>query len=482
MADDLWEFKMRDGKQDRSSRYLRREINSEDIISLKRRASRIRYLCVRVQASNQASIRSLAPIGAAATPNDGFLFPKLQELRIIGSAHLGDFTPLSVVLSPAITIFSSSALGSSSYMNSSFLASIARRCPNLTDAVFPINVAISPRAIHLGFRGLSCLRTLALTVDSAEAMATLSHLPSLQALTLTIHDSTNATKNTKTAALGRFSSLTSFHCASKTDLSPCRSAIAFLAKPTPLVSLTLSAMASSPLQTVIDIVELLAIHVDTLTLEGLFIFETPEEMQNLPVVDAATELLDDPFHLESLKDFCSLSSLRIDVMMPVSIGIQPLQTLAHLDLMTLVVGSFSDPAYGQCTPNIELEDLIQILDIFHSLVLLGLPIDASNVQLSNKRPGGGFVHGEELALLVGSSPIGRPQDVAEFLSDIVPNLESISPSQEMIHQDGGLAVDNPNFAKWCKAEEMVPFLVRIRGQERNTTPIELSESDEESDA
>ncbi|KAH6879598.1 hypothetical protein BKA70DRAFT_1447879 [Coprinopsis sp. MPI-PUGE-AT-0042] len=331
----------------------------------------------------------------------------------------------------------------------------------------------------MAFRGLSYLRALSLATNSVEAMATvtLSHLPSLQALTLTVSSSTDIVNDIKPTALGGFPSLTNLECDSNSDLSPCRSAIAFLPKSTPLVSLALSAKLPSPLQTIVDIIELLPTHVDGFSLKELAITEIPEG-QSVPIVEAATELVDDPFHLESLKDFHAPHSICIKVATPVSTGIRPLQMLDRLDLTTLIVGFIECPVYGQCTPKIKLQELIQVLDLFPSLTTLGLPIDATNVTSFSKRPGGGWLHYKKLALLAGSSLISRTQDVAELLSDIVPDLR-ISAPQGMIRQGSMRMVDNPNFAKWKQVADMAPFLTKIRMQERNTELCGLPDPEED---
>ncbi|KAH6879602.1 hypothetical protein BKA70DRAFT_1475048 [Coprinopsis sp. MPI-PUGE-AT-0042] len=482
IADDLWDYNAPQGKRNWSSRRLKREINYSDIMSFKQIASRIRRLCILVQASSMASIRSLAAITVAATPDDGFLFPRLQELRLLGPNPLEDITTLSVIFGPAISVLRITVPLMTNYKNLSFLASVARRCPNLAEVTFGNSIILPSRSFHVPHCRLRSLRTLELMIDSAEAVVTLSYLPLLEGLTMTIASSSNITNNSMATITGGggFPSLTRLSCCSCLDLSPCLWAIDLLTTSTLLESLFLSSKRPAPLGTVGAIIELLPRRVNHFTLELLHITESEEVQQGaIPSVEAATELLEDPLHLECLQEFHSLKYLRVQVMTPISTGIQPLLALGHLDLEALVVGCFGDPVYGQCTPKIKLQDLTEILDAFPNLTALGLPIDATVVPSCSKRPGKGFEHEEVLLLLVGSSPIQSPQNVAEFLSDIVPELDGISVPQNIVFQNGRRAVENPNAAKWEKVEELVPFLARIREQERNTAYFGHSESDEE---
>ncbi|KAH6876465.1 hypothetical protein BKA70DRAFT_1576967 [Coprinopsis sp. MPI-PUGE-AT-0042] len=448
IADDLWECNVLQGQRDRQ---LKREIRYADIISFKQRASRIRRLCVLVHASSTASIRSLAAIAVASAPEDSFLFPRLQELRLMGSICLEDVTPFSIVLGPSISVLRIGVPLSNNNKNLSFLASVTRRCLNLTEVAFGNSVVVPFYSSYVPYCGLGSLEALELIVDTTQGIAILSYLPLLQNLTMTISNSIDITKDSMTPGTGGFPSPARLSCNSRLDLSPCLWAILLLTPSAPLNSLVLSSKRQSG-----------EVHDDA-----------------VPLVEAATELLDDPFHLEYLQEYRSLKYIHIEVMTPVSTGLQPLLALDHLDLETLVVGLFSDPVYGQCTPKIKLQDLIEILAAFPSLTTLGLPIDATVVPSSSKRPGKGFEHEQVLMLLVGSSPIQSPQNVAEFLSDIVPEVEGIAVPQSMIPQNGRWAVDNPNAAKWEKVEQLVPFIARIREQERNTAYFGHSESDEE---
>ncbi|KAH6879597.1 hypothetical protein BKA70DRAFT_1475034 [Coprinopsis sp. MPI-PUGE-AT-0042] len=465
IADDLWDFSVVRGERDRSTRFPKREVHYEDIISLKGRASRIRHLCIKVQALSLVPVRSLA---AATTPDDGFIFPTLQELRVIGNADLSalvDITPLSIFLSPVISVCRIPVPITNSNTNLSWLTSLARRCPNMTEVDFGNSVAMPYRSVNALFCVLGCLRQLELMIDTVEAMVVLSHLPLLQKLVVIISNSTNLADDAHPLSGGGFPSLEWFRCVSNVDLSPCLFAIALLAKTTPLLFLILEAKRPSPLKIIIDIIEII-----------------PKHMART-LSQWATELLNDPLHLESLADFSVLRILRVEVMTPISIGIQPLEMLAHLDLETLVIEYFEDPACGQCKPKIKLGDLVYILDMFPSLTVLGLPIDATAVPSFSKRPGAGVVvHNEQLFLQVSASPINSAEDVAALLSDIVPELEEITAPQKIVHRTGRRAVENPNYAKWVRAQELVPFLANIREQERNTTPVELSESDEGSES
>ncbi|KAH6879611.1 hypothetical protein BKA70DRAFT_208068 [Coprinopsis sp. MPI-PUGE-AT-0042] len=323
------------------------------------------------------------------------------------------------------------------------------------------------------------LRILELTVDSTEAMAALSYFPHLQTLTVAIASSIDIANKPTPAGSGGFPSLVTLECTSHLDLSPCLWTVGLLAKSSPLKSLTLLSNTSAPLQTMVDIIELLPIHVDCHSLAELHIRENAQTDLAVPSVDAATELLDDPFHLESLGIFHALSVLRIETITPISTGLVPLRKLRHLNLKTLVAGLFNDIAYGRCVPKIKLLELVEILKMFPCLETLGLPIDATDVPTSWKRPGRGFEHGEELLLFVGSSPINSPREVAALLSDVVPRLDATLASESIVLQTGGQPIDNPNFDKWVKVQELVPFLYDIREQERNTAECGASESDEE---
>ncbi|KAH6879612.1 hypothetical protein BKA70DRAFT_1345460 [Coprinopsis sp. MPI-PUGE-AT-0042] len=471
IADDLWEFNvLHGGNLDISSRRMKREINYQDITSLKRYASRVRHLCVQVGKNSRASIQSLASVAVATTPNDGFLFPKLQELRLIGTRILEDVTPFSVALSPAITTLHVAPPLAGDSKNLSFLASVAHRCPNLVELIFSSSVVVLSRSAHVYFRGLQGLRTLKLMIDSGEAIATLSQLPLLESLTMTISSSAKIDDNTKTIARGGFPSLVTLICYSRLDLSPCLWVTKLLTPSAPLNSLIYSSNHISPLEAAAKIIKLLPRHVNLFSLARLFITECEgAQPGTVPVVDAATELMDDPLHLEYLAEFRSIKVLRIELITPISVGIQPLLSLAHLDLELLVVGFFVNPGYGQCTPKITLNQLAHILEIFPSLKFLGLPIDTRVAgPSSSKRPGGGFEHRQELSLLVGSSPIDTPLDVAEFLSDIIPRFEGISVPPTIVSGNGTEEVENPYSVKWEEVNEMVPFLARIREQGRNS--------------
>ncbi|KAH6879613.1 hypothetical protein BKA70DRAFT_1475051 [Coprinopsis sp. MPI-PUGE-AT-0042] len=299
-------------------------------------------------------------------------------------------------------------------------------------------------------------------------------------MSMTVENSAKTANNTTTPASGGFPSLSTLRCDSRLDLSPCLWAIDILASSTPLKRLFLFSKRPSPLATVVEIIELLPQRVKLCTLELLHISDSEEVHHGaIPLVEAATELLDDPLHLECLQEFHSLKSLRIQVMTPISTGIQPLLALGHLNLEALVVGYFGDPVYGRCTPKIKLKDLIHFLNTFPSLLDLGLPIDATVVPSSSKRPGKGFEYWKELILLVGSLPINSPQEVAALLSDITPKLVDIVAVENIVIQTGGRLVENPNFDKWGRVQELVPFLSSIREQERNTADLGFSESDEE---
>jgi hypothetical protein len=423
------------------------------------------------------SIQTLAAIAIATTPNDGFLFPQLQELRLSGTSPLYDATPLSVLFNPGISVLHVTLTMATNYKNLTFLASVFHRCPNLADATFQTTVAVPPSSFQVPSCGLSRLRTLELKVDSMEAIATLSHLPLLELLAVKIANSSNF--STK-AGSGGFPSLVTLSCESQFDLSPFIGIIDLLAPSTPVANLSLTSTRPSPLTTLVGIIDLLPQRLNFLTLSSLYIAEGAiVHDDGVPLVDAATELLDDPLHLEHLNGFQALRDVQIDISTPISTGLQSLLALERLDLERLVIGSFQDPVHGQCTPKIKLQDLPEILETFPNIVVLGLPIDATDVPISTKRPGGGFEHGEPLTLLVGASPITKPQDVADFLSDIIPDLECIAVPSEIVRRDAWSAEGNPMLAKWEKVEEMVPWFRRIRDQERNTAALGLSESESE---
>jgi hypothetical protein len=424
------------------------------------------------------SIEALTVMQAATALADGPLFPNLRQLRLDISVGypMEDMTQFNIFLSPSTIIFHFIGFVAKNSTNLSFLASLAHRCPKLEDVGISSNIKLSSRSLEESLSGMVHLRNLELGVNSGEAMAALSSLSNLQTLVafmVGLNDSSSS------ATTGGFPCLTKLDCFVTGNLSPALWAIRFLTKATPLACLTLSSTIPSPVQTITSIIELLPTYVNNHTLVNFSIRELVVDADAMAVVPVANELLEDPFHLSLLGSFHALKILRIEVTPAVFIGFQAIQPLEHLDLETLVVGYFENGVYAQYTPKIRLQDLVQVLGMFPSLRTLGLPIDATAVSPSLRRPGRGFVHNLCLWLMVGASPVDRVQDVAAFLSDILPRLGSIQASRSIAGGDGIPPIENPYHQTWEKVDELVSFFSVIREQERKTALLGFSETDEE---
>jgi hypothetical protein len=427
------------------------------------------------------SIQALTAMAEAAVSDGGPLFPNLLQIRMESttSTPVEDVTLLGIFLSPATLIFHATGVFANSLTNQSFLGSLAHRCPNLEDAFFTSNIKLPLLSLKESFSDLHRLRALELAIDSAEAMAALSSLPSLQTLTVLIAGSNNDSSTAQ--ASGGFVSLTKFICNTDGDLSPCLGAIRTLTKVAPLSCLRLSSRIPSPVQTIAGIIELLPTYVNNETLVELSIQERFEDQDSVHVVrlDGATELLEDPFHLSLLGGFRALQYLSIETTLPISIGMQALRPLEHVNLHTLVIGFFSDAVSGEYKPKIRLKDLVEILGMFPSLSCLGLPIDATVVPRSSRRPGRGLVHKPSFSLSVGALPVYDVQDVAAFLSDMFAQRCIIERSEWVFQWDGAMTIDNPYNTTWRKVDDLIPFLIGIRKQERKSALLGFSETDEE---
>jgi hypothetical protein len=426
-------------------------------------------------------MQSLSAIRAATALNDGFFLPRLHQLHLMSDVLLEDISPFGVFLSPATSVVTVTGRIARNFTNLSLVASLVHRCPQLAEASFSERLTLPFRFLQGPFQDMVHLRMLDLRVDSPEGMAALSHLPNLRILTVSLPALAHAPSGT---ASGGFPSLSKLMCNFEGDFVLCPWVIKLLNKSTPLVSLILTSLIPSPLHTISGLIKLLTNHVNCKTLVNLNItdlLELVDGQDPLPVArpDSTLGPLDDPLHFKLLGDYHSLRSLRIEVTAPVPIGIQSLRPLGHLDLGTLVVGFFDEIVYDQNTPEIKLQELVQILGMFPSLTRLGLPLDATAVPPFSRRPGKGLVHKGDLVLMVGPSPVSQIQDAASLLSDNTPGLKIIESSKSIVREDGTRPVENPHFEKWREVQKMVPILSSIREQERLTALFGFLEPDEE---
>jgi len=99
------------------------------------------------------------------------------------------------------------------------------------------------------------------------------------------------------------------------------------------------------------------------------------------------------------------------------------------------------------------------------LEVLGMMIDAKNVNGYEERPGRGSLGTRLRELVVFDSSINDPHRVAAFISDIFPNVVEISFS--LFKNFASITHDRTKRTKWKEVEKLIPIFAAVRRQEAN---------------
>lgn len=138
-------------------------------------------------------------------------------------------------------------------------------------------------------------------------------------------------------------------------------------------------------------------------------------------------------------------------------------TAAWPQLQTLQLGT----AHGwRRRPKLTLRSLSIILANCPELRLLGISIDATQVDRSStERPGAGVRNEVITWLELSDSRLRDPPLVAAFLSDILPNVGAIHAwdSEEMDAQEGARKYQR----RWGEVEKLLKTFAMVREQEKN---------------
>jgi hypothetical protein len=456
-------------------------VNHQDVMAFKRRSSRIRCLALDMKMNaTQRSIQSLTAFLLCASHADLPLFPKLRRLSLQGDGVIvKDTTHLSALLGPQVSSLSIAPNMTHGTSNASFISSLTRRCPRLSNLYMAGNLTSLHAGqivdvVHSGTR----LTTVSLTTGSKDVFNALSRLPCLVQLSLTISQTNDFKELKSTLYSAGFPVLSRLTVDCEGDLSACPPMIRCFSG-VGLDNLTIYTCRAGPTHVMENLIELLPHHLDHAELTALAIRESHIGLPALRQ-DGTSTVLEDPFCLQALQAFTRLFSLDLQcASVPASVRMESLRALANAvpRLTRLSVYEDADAAYKP-KPHIKIKDLPAILRLFPALITLAIPIDATDVEWDIKYPEGGFQSTRLETLHVGTSPINSLRDVAAYLSAVVPSLEYVFASEQVI-QDSGALINNVYYDTWGEVQSLVEFLVEVREQERNWHCVSGSEEEEE---
>ncbi|EAU85779.1 hypothetical protein CC1G_04996 [Coprinopsis cinerea okayama7 len=447
-----------------------RPATATDLAKFKARASRVRYLSVQLK-FDDSWWEILSKLQALATYTDYPFFSKLLELRIdeFATSQYDDI-PLDLSrLGP----FATASLhhlhfNFSFYDNHSvtFFTDFVRRFPSLLDLRVQIPLyedVVFPRSFEDMVPNWDALQRVEIAVHYREQLQALSRLGHLERLQIGILFC-EGIPDEDIARSGGFPKLRDLSVQAGAKFDLCIRFLSLL-RDTPLCNLGVETSTISP-DGLSQLFDTLTRHVNPRSLEILRVRDNRRRFEGLP------PLVDDPYQLHSLQPFRNLRTLILQI--PFVSTLLPILSLGQFapSLTTLQLGYFGAviPAYFE--PKIHIQELAAICQTFPRLTELAIPVDASKPA----EPSPTQAHAEQQTRLtklsVSMSPIDCTSEVALFLSDAFPNLESLHASQLSCGPSRPRAFNwtdqAPEWHKaWQKVMHWLPVLKRARAQERS---------------
>ncbi|EPQ50493.1 hypothetical protein GLOTRDRAFT_133866 [Gloeophyllum trabeum ATCC 11539] len=169
--------------------------------------------------------------------------------------------------------------------------------------------------------------------------------------------------------------------------------------------------------------------------------------------------------LKGLSIFSRLKMLDITIKCSASLDDASLEELAmnwpHLQRLNVGVqsGSIKDL-------HVTARGVVALLRLCPDLNSLGLVFHAGQIGHGpQSRPGAGICNEKITTIDVGNSPIKYPLDVAEFLSDVLPNVREVKTVYRLPLVWSSAAQMQQKL--WKEVERLVPRFAKVRRQERS---------------
>ncbi|KAF8158660.1 hypothetical protein K438DRAFT_1686914 [Mycena galopus ATCC 62051] len=401
------------------------------------------------------------------------LFPNIEYLEwFVSDPASTSFSPVRLFLGPQLTsIFGSCA----SAAHLSFLPTLARQCPGLTevgiilDDEMELGGSSQNSCISLFVRGLGRLETLAMPYLDHAAMDHLAGLSTFTSLRLTHQLDTIPALKLDTAAGRPFTSLKSLNVTGKTVAALTDIILPMAHAPIDdLVAIFPNFTTSS---TISQLYTILAATCSDGPLSGLTLRAYNGLGGPHPVAAHDASLVVHDAQLRPLFSFHDLTSIKLSAPAGFDLNDDAIGDIARAwpNIRTLQLVA-SDHAHVQS--NMTLGGLLHFARYCPKLTSLSISLDATVVptfeplKTNTKQKERKRVRQARLSELdISQSPIGEPLVVAAFLSSIFPKLRFVSTDYHRNPSDNHIALREG----WEAVEAALPVLRAVRAEEKYWT-------------